>query len=269
MAHKHLYMKGFEKGIRNCHKRVKIICLLFFALVSLNAQDDFRIGFQASPVFNWVSNNDDEILPTGGSMGMRLGAVAEVKLSEILSVTGGLNFAFHQGGSFRYTVGGNFLPNSELSDETLQTGIKPLGDNTKIGYSIQYLEVPLGLKVHFQTQRNFHFYGLAPMITIAASTRARGKITTDEMVYKDQNIVKDVNRRNLFLGLGGGIEYELGRSTSFFAGILYQKGMIDFTRNKGHFARKHENYPLPEYMEDIEDSFAALHNLTIQIGLLF
>lgn len=242
---------------------------MLFPLLSLNAQDVFRIGFQASPVFNWVSNNDNEIVSTGGSLGMRLGAVADFKLTELISVTGGVNLAFHQGGSFRYTTGGNFLPNSALSDETLQTGVKPLGDNTKIGYKMQYLEIPLGLKFNFQSQSNLHFYGVAPMITIAAATRARGKVTTDEMIYEGENIVKDVNRRNLFLGLGGGIEYELGRSTSFFAGILYQKGMIDFTRNKGHFARRHPNYPLPEYIEDIEDSFAALHNLTIQIGLLF
>jgi hypothetical protein len=35
-------------------------------------------------------------------------------------------------GEFIYEIGGNYLPNSELSDELLNTGDKPLPDGVKI-----------------------------------------------------------------------------------------------------------------------------------------
>lgn len=239
-----------------------------FPLLTLNAQDNFRIGFQASPVSNWVRNNNPEIDPTGGSLGLRLGAIADLKFTGALAFTGGLNLAFHQGGAFTYKYGGNFLPNSELSDEMLQTGDKPLPDGTKIEYKMHYLEIPLGLKIRSQGDGDLHFYGIAPLFTLAVLTRARGKIITDTEIFPGENIVKDVNRRNLFLGLGGGIEYEFSRSNSLLVGLLYQKGIIDFTRNKGTTARPHPD-PFPEYEFIPEKSFASLHTLTLQLGLLF
>src|SRR3989337_4339666 len=130
----------------------KILCIAI-ATLSLNSmiysQDkSMRIGFQVSPVISWGGNNDNQIVQTEGNFGLKLGTTADIYFRENYSFTMGINLAFHQGGEFRYDVGGNYLPKSDLSDPArLQTGDKPLPDGTKIKYNIQYVEFPIGLKI--------------------------------------------------------------------------------------------------------------------------
>ena len=115
-----------------------MVCLFLLSTGLQGQERSFRIGFQVSPVFSGVKNNDNLIIKNGGSLGLKLGATGDIHWKNNLSFTTGLNLAFHEGGEFLYEIGGNYLPNSELSDELLQTGPKPLPDGTKIRYQVQY-----------------------------------------------------------------------------------------------------------------------------------
>ena len=138
----------------------KILCIILMQVglhAHLAAQDrPFRIGFQASPVFSGMRNKDDLIVKNGGNLGLKLGAISDIYFKNNLSFTLGLNLAFHEGGEFLYEIGGNYLPDSELSDPLLQTGDKPLPDGVKIRYQLQYLEVPVGLKSVSYTHLRAH-----------------------------------------------------------------------------------------------------------------
>ncbi len=255
----------------------KILCVFIAGLwsaSSLSGQDKaVRIGFQTSPVITWVSNNENLIVKNGGELGMKLGATADIYFKNNLSFTTGLNLAFHEGGEFLYEIGGNYLPESDLSDPLLQTGDKPLPDGTKIRYNLQYLEIPLGLKIRSNEKGYIRYFAEAPVFNFSFLTRGRGDITTKDAKYDQENIYKDMAVVNIFWGFGGGIEYSISQNSSLVGGLYYQSGFIDFTRDNGVRAipnpDQDPNDPNDDYFTQQDDSRAALHGLVIRLGIIF
>ncbi len=252
--------------------RTKILCtgfLFLLAWIPLRSQDrTFRIGFQTSPVISWVKTNDPLILRNGGNFGLKLGATGDLFLSENLALTFGLNLAFHEGGEFLFEIGGNYLPNAELSIPDLQTGDKPLPDKTRIRYKMQYVDIPFGIKWMTPEARNARFFVEAPMLSLSFLTRGRGDIRLPGQTFSQENIRKDLSFLNLFWGLGAGVEYPISQNNVLIGGLYLQKGMIDFTRDKGYRAIPNPDF-YPPYLREQEDSRATVSNLVIRLGIIF
>lgn len=254
---------------RTAAKILCIVCLLGVYHGYLSAQDrPFRIGFQASPVFSGIRNKDDLIVKTGGNLGLKLGAISDIYFKDNLSFTLGLNLAFHEGGEFQYEIGGNFLPDSELSDPLLQTGDKPLQDGVKIRYQLQYLEFPVGLKFRTEQKGNTTWFFEAPVLTFSFLTRGRGDIETSDFLYEQENFYKDLVVANVFLGLGVGIEYAISSNNALIGGLYFQRGLFDVTRDNGHTAFLNPDV-IPTYITVQEDSRATIGNLVLCLGILF
>ena len=256
----------------------KILCIaivLCWSTILLNGQDQaVKIGFQVSPVFSWVKNNDEDlIIRNGGELGLKLGATGDIYFKGNFYFTTGLNVAFHEGGEFIYEIGGNYLPESELTDPLLQTGAKPLPDGTKIRYNLQYLEIPFGLKYKSDEKGYIRYFAEVPVFNFAFLTRGRGDIETEAGTYEQENIYKDLSVVNIFWGFGGGIEYSISENNSLVGGIYYQGGMLDFTRDNGHRAIENPdedpNDPDDDYFIQEDKSRAVVNNLVIRIGILF
>ena len=229
---------------------------------------DFRIGFQASPVFSGVRSNEPLIVKSGGSLGLKLGAISEIYFKEKLSFTAGINLAFHEGGEFQYEVGGNYLPDSDLDDPLLQTGDKPLPDGVRIRYQLQYLEFPVGLKFRQEGKDNVNWFVEAPVLTFSFLTRARGDIETEDYLYEQQNISRDLVGANVFLGFGGGLELAISSTNSLVGGLYWQRGLFDFTKDNGYRAVPNPDI-IPAYLHEQEDARTTIGNLVLFIGILF
>ena len=175
----------------------KILCIILMQVglhAHLAAQDrPFRIGFQASPVFSGMRNKDDLIVKNGGNLGLKLGAISDIYFKNNLSFTLGLNLAFHEGGEFLYEIGGNYLPDSELSDPFFE----------------------------------------APILTFSFLTRGRGDIESKDFLYEQENIYKDLIVANIFFGLGAGVEYAISKNNSLIGGLYWQRGLFDVTKDNG------------------------------------
>jgi hypothetical protein len=253
----------------------KILCvILVISAFRLSAQDrPLRFGFMVSPLSSWVKNNDNLIVENGGNVGLKLGATADIYFKKNYSFTMGFDLAFHEGGEFLYEIGGNYLPNSELSDETLQTGDKPLPDGTKIRYNLQYLEFPVGFKIRSKEHGNLRYFLEAPVFTFSFLARGRGDIETHDAVYPEENIYKDLSVINIFWGLGAGFEYSISQNNSLVGGLYYQKGFFDFTRDDGYRSienpKQDPNEPNDDYFKQTEDSKASVGNLVLRLGILF
>ena len=250
----------------------KILCIILMQVglhAHLTAQDrTFRIGFQASPVFSGMRNKDDLIVKNGGNLGLKLGAISDIYFKNNLSFTLGLNLAFHEGGEFLYEIGGNYLPDSELSDPLLQTGDKPLPDGVKIRYQLQYLEVPVGLKFRTEEKGNITYFFEAPILTFSFLTRGRGDIESEDFLYEQENIYKDLIVANIFFGLGAGVEYAISKNNSLIGGLYWQRGLFDVTKDKGWRAI-HNPDIIPTYLKQEDDSRATIGNLILCLGILF
>ncbi len=176
------------------------------------------------------------------------------------AITSGLGFAFNQGGTLRHDIGGNFLDESDFTDPTLTESNDALPDGVNIKYNVQFVEIPLGLKMRTQEFGYLRYYAELPIFTLGFKTQANGTLTGSTIDGEQEgNIKKDVNLLNVSWGLGGGAEYNLNESTSIVAGIYYNQGFLDLTDNKNSVKNNGE----------AEDSKATTRGLTIRLGVLF
>lgn len=263
-------MDGHQKHMKRITAKILCILLTVAGTAGLTlAQDrEFRIGFQASPVFSGLRSHDDLIVKNGGNLGLKLGAISNIYFKNNISFTAGINLAFHEGGEFLYEIGGNYLPNSELSDPLLQTGDKPLPDGVRIRYQLQYLEFPVGLKFRTEEKGNITWFAEAPTVSLSILMRGRGDIESEDFNYPQENIYRDLVPINFFIGFGGGMELAISSTNTLVGGLYWQRGMLDVTRDKGYRAIPNPDI-IPPYIHDQENSRATIGNLVLFIGILF
>jgi hypothetical protein len=234
---------------------------------------EFRIGFQLNPGFSWMTTNKLGISKVGTNLTLGLAARGEFGISEHLAVAAGIGLTFNQGGTIRHETGGNFFPWSRLSDDSYNTGQKPLPDGTKLKYNLQYLDFSTALKWRSQESGLIRYYVEAPVLTWGFTVQRRGEIKAGEINTKKEDISEDVNQYNLSLGLGAGIEYALGANTSLVAGLHYQRGLLDVTSNWATIATPNPNDnpfdPDDDYILQIEDARAVVNAFVVRIGVLF
>ena len=181
--------------------------------------------------------------------------------------------AFGKGGTLQHEHGGNYWPNSELSDDRLNTGDKPLPDGVKLRYRLQYIEIPLAIKLRTEEKGYLRYYAELPILTLGMNTQARGDIEGGDVNVEKENISKDVSFFNFQLGLGGGIEYSISPSTSLVAGLYLHTGLNDITKDDGITAEDNADQapsnPNDDYLFSPEDSRGRLSNVTLRVAIMF
>lgn len=212
-----------------------ITAFIFLCGFTLNAQlQNIRVGPQVTPTFSWMMSNDNHINSNGLNLGTKLGVAVEYYFTPRYALVSGLNWSFNQGGTLLHDMGGNLLPksNENLEDPMILADL-PAGVN--IGYHLQYLEIPIALKMRTREFGYMRYYFQIPEFYIGILTKTRGDIVQNDtgLNYTKQLIGDDVTGLNMYLGLGGGIEYSLSAETSLVVGIHYQHSLIDVTKDKG------------------------------------
>lgn len=244
------------------------------------AQNDIRFGFQVSPNLTWLSSSDNTINGDGTNLGLRLGVMGEYYFAERYAITGGLGFAFGQGGSLKHDTGGNFFIESDLSNPNLNEGDKPLDDGVVLGYKIQYIEIPIGLKMRTDEIGYFRYFAEIPVFSLSFRAQSRGSILGQsidgtQIDEEELDINKDVTPINFSWGLGGGVEYSITSNAVLVAGLYYNNNFIDMTDNGANKAFELINGGDPttpfddEYETTSEDSNVKMGSITLRIGVLF
>lgn len=244
--------------ITNMKKAVALAAFLVTSVLAVQAQNDLRFGFQASPTFSWMVANTSRINPSGSNLGLKLGMLGEYYFRENYALTMGLGFAFNHGGTLLHEYSGQYWTRSDLSP-TQDT----LPSNVKLKYGIQYLEIPVGLKMRTREFGYLRYY-VEPAITLGFKTQARGQIEGIGVSTEDEkiDIRKEVNGINLSWGIGGGIEYSLSDNTSLIGGVAFQTGFTDATDDGGTVFD-------PDRGNREESSKATVNVLIIRIGVMF
>ncbi len=238
----------------------------------------FLLGIQVSSASSWLSTNDNMINGDGDLVGLRFGLIGEKYFQENYAIMGSFSLLTNQGGTLHHETGGNLLPWSNLNNSSLNTGQKPLPDDTKITYHMNYLEFALGLKLKTSSignQRSLRIYAELPTLAAALAIRSRGDIKAAGIDTEDEDIGKDVSNFYLAWGLGGGVELTLKNGIALVAGVSYQKSLTDITRDKGNKAFDlvdDMGTPDPtddQYDTEDENARALLNGLTIRAGIFF
>lgn len=197
---------------------ISILITLFtlFAPSVISAQEKITFGVHADPVISWFSSDVKEVTGNGARAGINFGLTFNKFFTP--------NYSFSSGISL-INAGGT-VSTSEVS--TLQftnfTSTVPAGD--PVTYKIQYLSIPLGLKLQTNQIGYLTFFtdlGLDPKVVIG------GKCDIPSINIKSENALNELNSFNLSYHITAGVEYSLGGTTALVLGLNFDNNFLDIT----------------------------------------
>lgn len=225
------------------------------------AQDfsKFKFGIQVSPTVSWLNTDDSRIDGDGTNLGLKLAMQGELFFAENYAIATGIGFYFNAGGTLQSQYGGTFFTASELNTPNFPT---VLGEQAILKYDIQYVEIPLALKLRTREFGYLTYYLEAPIFTLGIRSKATGTLQGggQSAVAEEIDIAKEVTPLSLSWGFGGGAEYSISESTRLFGGLQYQNIFTDVTKDKDYtYAGRTRS----------DDPKATLGAITLKLGVLF
>jgi len=199
----------------------KYVFAVLTIFVGYSAFSQVKIGLKVAPNFSWsqtipkndviYKTNESGVIDTltVGPNGLKLrggaGVIVDLHLSD--------NFAFATGVDYT-TKGAGFKVN-----------------DSSVTYSLQYLEVPLTIKVFTNEVMDYtkvYFQiGITQNVNIGAKSNKSKTYKDPNDATKDIPFTKNINLLETSLLAGAGIEMEMGESTSLLAGLSYNRGLIN------------------------------------------
>ena len=180
----------------------KYLSFCIICLVSNAALSQIELGIKLSPAFssNRASTNSSMISFDKNSFGLRytIGITADISLADNYAFSTGLLFA-----AKRVAI--------KVTD--------PMGTLDE-KYALQYLQLPATIKlftneVAIDTKVYFQLGGVF-------------ELKIDEKSKNEANrYIQKFDRLDISLYIGGGLEKKLGTNTSGYAGLFYQRGLIN------------------------------------------
>jgi len=170
------------------------------------AAQKVSLGLKASPGLAWIKADSKNLNGDGSKIGFAYGAIFDLMFTENYGLGSGI-FIHHQGGKLEYT------PNDSSSTQ-------------KFNYKLQYLNVPVTLKMRTNEIGYFRYYGqfgLIPGINLSA----KGTYEINNVQYDFDNAKDNINAFNLGLLVGIGTMYNFAGNTSLLLGIEWNNGFTD------------------------------------------
>lgn len=211
-------------------KRTFIGLLLLFFTGSAFAQDSsspyygFRLGLTAHPTIGWVKPDIGK--SNGVSLGFSYGLIGDFNFTQNYSFATGLTITTINGKSTEVvTLGSNGGTPSQFENE--------------IKYKLQYIEVPLTLKlktVKINEVRYYGQFGLSNGFMIGAK---QDFDLVGGTSGRDVNIKDDIKFYRAGLVIGAGAEFDVSGNTSITTGLTFNNGFTDITSSKNSTVKNH------------------------------
>lgn len=203
-------------------KGILLVMLLSSALAG-KAQNQYlrdsrvRLGFTLTPSASILKPQESGITRNSGRAGISFGIMADFLLDESgrYAIASGLQVTT-AGSTLKYDAGKGL------------DNYKAVPAEYKM--KLTYVEIPFALKLKTDVSDGLDFWGQFGTYAMFP-VRGRADIVSLTNTYDKVNILRDVNPINMGLLIGAGVEYPLGDKLSGVAGITYQNGFIDVTRN--------------------------------------
>lgn len=199
-------------------KYIFFTCLVILSLNAVSAQNrgdefkKFKLGLLVTPQLSWLSSDDPSVSSDGVVAGISYGLLADFFFAKNYAISVGV-LRSHTGGKLKFANESSFNINDSYKTFPPNSGMK---------YTLNYFEIPVGLKLKTKLFRRIGYYGqlgLTPMINTKAVSGDGDKL------------IDEVQIGDIGYHFGGGIEYSLGGETYLHAAIFYTSGLIDITTN--------------------------------------
>jgi hypothetical protein len=193
--------------------------IFFFSLPALAQTQEYqkvRIALNLSPGYTWFQTDNPRDLQTeGGTFGYNTGMKIILFFQKNYAFTVGL-FYMHTGGKIAYTDSVTLM----LKDAMEIPG------GTRIKYSINYINVPLGLRLH-TVEFGYLRYYFEPGLNVLFNVNPRAGVPA--FFDGKESCPDEISLFNIAFFVDMGVIYSLGGSTSLTGGITYMRGLIDMT----------------------------------------
>ena len=194
-------------------KSLFLSALLVLVSLQILAQDsDFKLGIKVAPAIHSTRILlDDPVLISndGSNMKLSFGLVVDKALTD----------------SYILSTGLIYIPKEVRIGITPDAG-NPVNFNMAESYKLQYLQVPLTLKLFTNEVKPDVklFFQLGMALEIKVYEEADLTLTEQEVVSEFQPI-------NIPVVLGTGFEYNMGINTVAFAGVSYHRGLNNIVKS--------------------------------------
>ncbi len=213
----------FEK--RKYRGRRILLVLLFFYFITLTsrAQQNISIGLHFDPLISWFGTDINEVKNNGARPGINFGLSFYKSFNPNYAFSTGINLVSAAG---RLTCSDTTrLEPYNLDDQ--QITVNP---NDAVLYKIQYVEIPLGLKLRTNEIGYLTFFsdvGIDPKIMVG------GKMDIPALDIEGEKAMAELKIFNLSYHIIAGIEYGLGGNTAAIFGLGFHNNFLDVTKDNG------------------------------------
>ena len=208
------YFNHLNSGIL----KITLIIALISATTISNAQQAISFGVHADPVISWFSTDISKVKNDGARPGFNFGLTFNSYFTK--------NYSFSTGITLMHTSG-RLVSTDTLFLKFTNSNVKVL-PGKQVVYKIQYLAVPIGLKLQTNQIGYLTFFtdlGFVPKVAI--SRRA----DLPYLSISGENALNELNIFNLSYHITGGFEYSLGGSTALVFGIDFDDNFLDITKD--------------------------------------
>ena len=212
------------KNLQFCLSKTGRIIIVSFLIILpsyiLNGQGKISFGVHADPIISWFKSDVRETKNDGARPGFNFGLTFNKYFTT--------NYSFSTGISI-VSGGGKLISSDTIVMEFTNSTSTVIAGNPVI-YKIQYLAIPLGLKLQTNQIGYVTFFtdlGLDPKIVIG------GKADIPSLDISGENAMNELNTFNLSYHITAGIEYSLGGTTALVFGLNFDNNFLDITRDNG------------------------------------
>ncbi len=249
-------------------KKTILALTVIVAFTVRTLAQDLHFGFQLSPSFSKMSTDVSKINGSGAATGLKMAVIAENRFSQTYAITSGIGFHFNAGGRLLLDAPSRYWTKSwgEFDKKPNVTGDSAaFVGGTRFRYSINFVEIPIGLKMRTLETGSHIRYFLEPHLNFGFKSNAKGDIDKNTAYEQTKiNIKSEVNFINLSWGIGGGGEYVINNNTAIVLGLYYQRGFSDITDNNG---RTFDTDGKSNGKNDT--SKGIISSVTVRLGVMF
>lgn len=178
-------------------------------------------GVHLDPVISWFSTDASTIKNEGARPGFNFGISYNQYFGPNYSISTGLNLI---------NAGGRLVSNSPTRFELIKhpDRMVDVDSGESIVYRIQYLSVPLGLKLQTKQIGYYTFFtdlGLDPKILVG------GKADIPSLDIKGEIATSELKKINMAYHIIAGLEYGLGGNTAVVVGLGFENNFLDITKD--------------------------------------
>ena len=227
----------------------------------------FRFGVYVAPTMAWMKpttdkTDDGRYAPTseGSKIGFTYGLMAEYHFAE--------NYAFVTG--LQVNMDGGKVNTKYLGTENPK---KSVVDNANFNYRLNYLEIPLALKLRTDMISGFRFFG---QLGLTTGFNIAKKATYDVKYFDGSGAAVAMKGENekikgnlaiapvmFTMNIGAGAEYPLNDKLAAYVGIFFNNGFAPDATNPASYKM------FKDINADVKDGNTRLNNFALRLGLFF